>query len=360
MGVRGWLGRQQQKGIRMILGLDGFVPALPLRRVARWVAWPGNAVLAAGAMLLAAAPLGAWQLVRSPELPFGAQGRPGFEPALIGFEISLGLWLLSGALPKAARKVAVGCFSIFACYTLHEALAGRTDCGCFGQVHVNPWFTFILDVAIVLALLFLARPDGKDIDPSRWSRRKWPVVAAAAIGLAVGIPAAALHPKVVSAANGLATADSGKLVILEPHHWVGHRLPVLAHIVSAGAAKPGVAGRRDLPLGRRLAFGNWTLMFYHASCGECRATIPVYEQLAQSEVNSGRMPHVVFVRVPSGSGIPTRGLFHSPLPLHATLDATREWFAQTPIIVRLHNGTVTAAVTGTAAMNLPWRRAAIR
>ena len=65
-------------------------------------------------------------------------------------------------------------------------------------------------------------------------------------------------------------------------------------------------------------------------------------------------------RVPSGSGISTRGLFHSPLPLHATLDATREWFAQTPIIVRLHNGTVTAAVTGTAAMDLPWRRAAIR
>ena len=64
-------------------------------------------------------------------------------------------------------------------------------------------------------------------------------------------------------------------------------------------------------------------------------------------------------RVPSGSGISTRGLFHSPLPLHATLDATHEWFAQTPIIVRLHNGTVTAAVTGTAAMDLSWRRAAI-
>ena len=311
----------------------------------------GVAGSAVGGVLLSAAILRLWHNSVAP-LPAHS-----LEPPLIAFEICLGLWLVSGALPKAARKVAVGCFSAFACYTFYEAIAGKADCGCFGQVEVSPWFTFVLDVAIVLSLVFLAKPPAT---PSRWSKRRWPVVAAAAIGLAVGIAAAALHPKVVSAANGLATADPGKLVILEPHHWLGHRLPVLAHIVSTGTAAPGVAGWHALPLGQRLAVGNWTLMFYHASCGECRETIPVYEQLAQSEVNSGRAPHVVFVRVPSGSGISTRGLFHSPLPLHATLDATREWFAQTPIIVRLHNGTVTAAVTGTAAMNLSWRRAAIR
>ena len=331
-----------------------------------------------GATLLFAAGLNAAGFTRLPAQPVALARMPDCTPLLIAWEIFLGLWLISGALPTAARKVAIGCFSVFACYTFYEAIAGKSDCGCFGQVHVNPWLTFVLDVAIVLALLFLAKLDGKDIDPSRWSKRRWPVVAAAAIGLAVGVATATLHPKIVSAANGMATADSGKLVILEPHHWLGRRLPVLAHIVSIGASRSGTdglqqagphrqdvgatgpAGVRQLPLGRRLAVGNWTLMFYHASCGECRATIPVYEQLAQSEVNSGWTPHVVFVRVPSGSGISTRGLFHSPLPLHATLDATREWFAQTPIIVRLHNGTVTAAVTGTAAMNLPWRRAAIR
>ena len=319
------------------------------RRVAKHVA---------GVALLCAAALKARQLAQSPIAlaRFGGV-LPAVATALISWEIFLGLWLISGALPQAARRAALGCFSMFACYTLYEALAGKTDCGCFGQVHVNPWYTFPLDIGIVLALVFLAKPAP---EPTRWSKRRWPVAAAAGIGLAAGVAAAWLHPKVVSAANGMTTADSGKLVILEPHHWLGHRLPVLAHIVSTGTAAPGVAGRRELPLGRRLAVGNWTIMFYHAGCGECRATIPVYEQLAQSEVNSGRMPHVVFVRVPSGSGIPTRGLFHSPLPLHATLDATREWFAQTPIIVRLHNGTVTAAVTGTAAMDLPWRRAAIR
>lgn len=310
-------------------------------------------------LILAAAPR-IYQYAGASSPPASPLQTPDFQLALIGFEVSLGLWLVSGALPAAARRVAVGCFSVFACYTFYEAIAGKSDCGCFGQVHVKPWYTFILDVSLVLMLAFVGRRGTGDAGHSRWAQKKWPVAAAAAIGLAVGVATAALHPKAVSAANGLATADSGKLVILEPQRWLGHRLPVLAHIVSAGAATPGTAGVPELPLGQRLSTDNWTIMFYHASCGECRATIPVYEQLAQRELNSGRTPHVVFVRVPSGSGISTRGLFHSSLALHATLDATHEWFAQTPIAVQLHNGTVTAAVTGTAAMNLSWRRAAIR
>ena len=305
----------------------------------------------AGVILVGAGALKAWRLdhlsIPTPVL----QNLAGLEPPLIAFEIFLGLWLVNGALPTAARKVALGCFSAFACYTLYEALAGKADCGCFGQVHVNPWFTFILDVVIVLMLTLFGKPKGDGAAPSQGSQRRWPVAVAAGIGLAVGLASAMLHPKPVVAANGLATTGSGKIVILEPHKWIGHQLPVLAHIVSQ---------RGNKPLWRQLATGNWTIMFYHASCGECRATIPVYEQLAQSELNSGRTPHVVFVRVPSGSGISTRGLFHSILPLHGTLDATHNWFAQTPIVVQLHNGTVIAAVTGTAAMNLSWRHAAIR
>jgi hypothetical protein len=195
----------------------------------------GWVIALAGTMLLASAALKSRQYALIPVAPYGRWSIRGFEPVLAGWETFLGLWLISGALPSTARRVTIGCFSIFACYTLYESLAGKTNCGCFGQVHVNPWFTFILDVAIVLLLVFFAKPPAK---LSPWSRRKWPVAVAAAIGLAVGFAAAMVHPKVVSAANGLATADSGGLVILEPHHWVGHRLPVLAHIVSV-SFRPG-------------------------------------------------------------------------------------------------------------------------
>ena len=297
---------------------------------------------AVGVTLSIAALLKVIEFIHHPD----RQRVPWFDLASIGSELFLGLWLISGALPEAARRVAIGCFSVFACYTFYEAFAGKTDCGCFGQVKVNPWFTVVLDVAVVLALVFLAKPAAKSaVAPSRWASRKWPVVAALGIGLAAGIASAMLRPKLAVAANGLATADSGKLVILEPHKWLRHRLPVLAHIVSQ---------RGNRPLGQQFATGNWIIVLYHAGCGECQQTIPVYEQLAQRETLPGKRAHVAFIRVPSGAGISTRGLFHSDLPLHATLDAGHQWFATTPIVVELRDGIVHRVATGRSAMNPQW------
>jgi hypothetical protein len=326
-----------------------------------------------GAILLAAAVL---KLYQHSQLPASSLELAWTEPLLVALETFLGLWLISGAFPMAARRVAIGCFGTFACYTLYEALIGKADCGCFGQVHVNPWFTFILDVSLVLMLAFLGKPGTSEAGPARSSRRKWPVAAAAAIGLAFGITLAMLHPKAASAVNGLATADNGRIVILEPHKWIGHRLPVLADIISAVLSRSQTARlqragdhRQDadatvaarlhkMPLDQRLAHGQWLVMFYHASCEECRHTIPIYEALAQHEFLAGGKPHVAFIRVPSVPPNPVPpGLFDSRLALHGTLNSGHEWFATTPIVVELRHGAVVRAVSGDAAMNLNWRDA---
>jgi hypothetical protein len=117
--------------------------------------------LGAGAVLLYAVALRLWHFIHASLAPSDIQGLPDFAVPLIGGEVFLGLWLISGALPSAARRVAIGCFSAFACYTLFEALSGKTDCGCFGQVKVESWFTAMLGVALVLALVFLGRPAAK-------------------------------------------------------------------------------------------------------------------------------------------------------------------------------------------------------
>ncbi len=321
-------------------------------------------------VLLIYAAGGALQFTNSRVPLTGVRGLPGFDPALIAWEIFLGLWLISGAFPKAAQRVAIGCSSLFACYTLFEALAGKIDCGCFGQVRVNPWFTFVLDVAILLALRFSAKLRGNNADPSRWSKRKWPVAAAAGIGLLMGVGSAVFRPYPIAAANGLVTANSGKIVILEPNKWIGRRLPVLANIVQSqpvtgmiqatgdhlqNADATGVSRQHEIYLSTPLAHGRWIVMFYHASCDECRATIPIYEGLAQQQETSGQKPHAAFVRVPSGSesSVP-HNLFHSNIPLHATLDSSHQWFAQTPAVVELNNGVVVRGVSGAAAMNLNW------
>ena len=91
----------------------------------------------AAVILLISAGLKGGQFIHSSVLSSGWRGLPNSEPVLIGWEIFLGLWLLSGALPLAARRTATGCFALFGGYAFWEALAGKASCGCFGQVHGN-------------------------------------------------------------------------------------------------------------------------------------------------------------------------------------------------------------------------------
>ena len=67
-----------------------------------------------GMVLSSAAALSGANYGMSPGATAGAEGSASLLPLLIAFEIFLGLWLISGALPRAARRVAIGCFSVFA------------------------------------------------------------------------------------------------------------------------------------------------------------------------------------------------------------------------------------------------------
>ncbi|MGC8541800.1 MAG: MauE/DoxX family redox-associated membrane protein [Phycisphaerae bacterium] len=302
-----------------------------------------------GLTLVCSSSLKLWQFTHPQTVPPSLEGLTGVMPAVVGWVAFLGLWLLTGAFSSIARWTAIICFSLFSFYALYEAISGKSSCGCFGQVQVNPWFTVILDVAIVLALLFLIRP----VDFStRRAKRRWPIAVAMVIGLSVGVASAILHPKPPLEASGLATADGGGLAILEPDKWIGHRFPPFTHIL---LRHPGQVGPHGIPLSQRLAHGQWIVMLYHASCDECRRAIPVYEALARGEYSANQMPHVAFIRIPSDPPTPLpRELFHNSAAVHGALDTTHEWFATTPIAVELVAGKVIAAASGTAAMNLNW------
>ncbi len=174
----------------------------------------------------------------------------------------------------------------------------------------------------------------------------WITRTVGCILLIAGIGSAVLHPKPMVAANGLSIADVGNMVILEPPKWIEHRMPVLANIVSETNGNP---------LGNRLARGQWVVLFYHASCGECQKAIPVYERFAEQTATMHGAFHVAFVRVPSDLATPIpKGLFNSNDGLHGTLDTSRQWFATTPAVVEIENGVVTRTAADTAAMNMNW------
>ena len=174
----------------------------------------------------------------------------------------------------------------------------------------------------------------------------WITRTVGCILLIAGIGSAVLHPKPMVAANGLSIADVGNMVILEPPKWIGHRMPVLANIVSETNGKP---------LGNRLAHGRWAILFYHANCGECQKAIPIYERAAEQLGASRSTWRIAFVRVPSDTGkattrVPTGG----GQVVWGILDTSHRWFATTPAAVELKNGKVVKTAADTAAMKLNW------
>jgi Protein of unknown function (DUF1573) len=122
-----------------------------------------------GLLLLCAAGLKAYALWTGTGEPDPFFFSPRTEMAVIQTEAVLGLWLVSGIYPRISRQVAIVFFGLLASASLYLAIAGQASCGCFGQVPINPWITFALDVGAVALLCLLPTPDSFSNDSSAWS-----------------------------------------------------------------------------------------------------------------------------------------------------------------------------------------------
>jgi hypothetical protein len=103
------------------------------------------------------------------------------------FELFLGVWLIAGIFPTTVRRVALVCFLGFAGVALFKAIRGEVSCGCFGGIAVAPWLVFVLDVAIVSALLrFPPVASNRPVDGVRIRLASGVVVLAVAFGVGAG------------------------------------------------------------------------------------------------------------------------------------------------------------------------------
>jgi hypothetical protein len=175
-----------------------------------------------GLILLVAAGLKAHQLASDPfvtvaprpsSLARFVHSRP-FLTAVVECELLFGLVLLSGIVPRLTWALALLCFGGFALISLYKGISGCSTCGCFGRVPVNPWYTFGLDVAAVLALLRW-RPRGL----STAHVQTFSCFATiAALWFLVGAPVALATwcgPECALADLGEVLAD-GRMVVLKP------------------------------------------------------------------------------------------------------------------------------------------------
>lgn len=280
-----------------------------------------------GALLLFAAGMKGYELATAPVAEVNLLTTRWFLVAAVEFELCLGLCLLAGLLPRLTWWVSLLCFAGFAAITAYKAWLGEADCGCFGRAHLDPRITLALDLAVIVALL-LGRPGQSEAPaPTNGFRR----VLIVAVGmLAIGIPGGWLMASAKPASltdDGLITA--GNFVVLEPEKWIGKPCRLLEHI----------------DIGRQLKTGNWLVVLYSHSCSHCAQTMPKYASIARKlELRDGG-PRMALVQIPPADA---NSALLAEMPgsvLAGRLEASREWFAETPVEMELENGMVLRAVS---------------
>lgn len=123
-----------------------------------WNRWwrfgsPGSPVrLGIALLLFTAAVLKAHQLATESLLGRGLLNSRAVLVAAVELEILLAFWLVSGLALGAAWWVTAAVFGVFGAVAAGKGIAGEPTCGCFGRVATSPWFSFWLDVSVLLAL----------------------------------------------------------------------------------------------------------------------------------------------------------------------------------------------------------------
>jgi len=275
------------------------------------------------AVLLVAAGMKAYEIATAPLLETNLFRTRWFSIGLVEVEFGLGLWLLVGAWPRPAWRLAIACFSTFALVSLKHGVDGHSSCACFGQLPVNTWLVSLFDLSAVAALC-IARPTAASARRGRGPR----VAAAFCVFLGLAVPAgafmAAYHAARL-AQDGDIVTGADNAVVVEPTDWLGRRFPVLRHI----------------DIGDELARGQWTLVFYHHDCADCRAAIARLESWLDGDQILRR--RIALVEVPPFGELPASLSVEVARHTRARLGTDHDWFVATPMAAVLEDGRLVAA-----------------
>ena len=316
------------------VGLCDVGPASPQPR---WALRHRVVGIVVGSVLLVAAVLKGYALATGPIAGSRWLDNRHLLIAVVELEWMSGVWLLSGLAPRWAWRMSIVWFCVFLLVSFNEAISGAASCGCFGHIAVHPWWTFGLDVGVLMSL-GCGRPrpiQGMGQNSGAW--RSCLIAFAVGIGGFGGWEMASYSAPVLDPdKHGNGVVANGSLVVLEPEKWVGQLFPLA----------------NNIDIGKKLLSGTWTLILYHADCGVCQQAVPTYRDLARMSGKQHQLMQFAFIemppfeseqRRPGPSGIGTDG----------TLDESHEWFATTPVVLRLIDGRVSAEFEGESYIKDP-------
>jgi hypothetical protein len=235
----------------------------------------------------------------------------------IGTEFVIGFFVLSKVYWRGIRWVVISLFSAFAAYSLYLAANRAASCGCFGPIRISPWWSFSLDLTVVLGLLISASRL-EPIAEAKFGHLAWckfhrmailVLITVAVLGTAFAIWSVGRRTWV-----GRDLLAIGSASILEPEEWVGKYLPIADF------------------LDTDLSSGEWIAVLYRHDCPDCLEILPHYQQLALMN------QRIALVEVP-----PYGDLTSAENGCHrCRLKNDRDWFVQTPVELRLRDGVVAA------------------
>jgi hypothetical protein len=166
-----------------------------------------------GLLLLIAAGLKVYGFGVDPVARMGIFSSPAFQFTVIAFEISLGLWLLSGIQPIGSWVAVLITFFGFAGASFYQGWIGQASCGCLGnKLSVNPWYMFVVDIAAVVTLIF-ARPDLKPLWENRVRIARTSACVLGGYLFLLGSLAAFAHYRHGSISDALASLRSERLSV---------------------------------------------------------------------------------------------------------------------------------------------------
>ena len=279
----------------------------------------------------------------------------------IPLEFALGVWMVSGVFRKASWIAGTLAYCGFIFVTLGKALAGAESCGCFGQIHVNPWITlFTIDIPFFL-LLAIFRPRGEKLLPPPWPNVGHAIAVAVVVFgfMAVASPVmVAFRPacekpqewhavKPVRPVQPMPEEIKPAEPVAEPQESapVEPSLPVVKEtepepqsaVVEPEPETPRWPWLADIDIADQLGQGLTVVLMYHHDCPTCAVMVPKYNDYYK-RMGADEGLTFAFVAIP-----PYGKIGEGPVPADTVcpvgkLSDEKKWAIMSPYVVALIDG----------------------
>jgi len=160
-------------------------------------------------------------------------GSVALSVCAVAVEFGVAATLMVDRDRRRAWLVGFGFFTFLALVAWFEARTGRANCGCFGPLRVNPWFTLAFDLSAVTALVVLA-PGPANRATSQECASSAELLASACRMIPrvrVALGSALVSLAAIAVMQGVVSARVPRdALILEPQEWLGQQVPILNEI----------------------------------------------------------------------------------------------------------------------------------